>query len=158
MCGFCHEEGSELEDADPAHKMKGRSVLLGDNVRDQDFSWAEFSELGSSPPSIEAAKALDAMGPLPGYKVKTGDARGAYAQSLLRGAETWVTLPEIRWRKYWTKKFRRPVAKLIWALYGHADAGGFWEEHCEEKSCQLFFRALLRNGSVSFGTRKHDRC
>ena len=39
---------------------------------------------------MEAAKALDAMRSLPVYKVKTGDARGAYAQSLLRGAEESV--------------------------------------------------------------------
>ena len=65
--------------------MKGRSVLLGDNVKDQDLNWAEFCEPGSSPPSTEAAKALNAMGPLPGYKVKTGDARGAYTQSLRWG-------------------------------------------------------------------------
>ncbi len=58
--------------------MKGRAVLLGDNVRDQDFSWAELCELGSSPPSMEAARALDAMGSLLGRVVKTGDARGAY--------------------------------------------------------------------------------
>ena len=91
--------------------MKGRSVLLGDNVKDQDFNWAEFCELGSSPPSIEAAKALDAMGSLPGYKVKTGDARGAYTQSLLRGTETWATLPEHRWPKQWRHNpaARRPI-------------------------------------------------
>ena len=65
--------------------MKGRAVLLGDNVKDQDFNWAEFCELGSSPPSTEAAKALGAMGSLRGYVVKTGDARGAYTQTLLRG-------------------------------------------------------------------------
>ena len=50
--------------------MKGRAVLLGDNVRDQDFNWAELCDIGSSPPSMEAAKALDAMGSLPGYVVK----------------------------------------------------------------------------------------
>ena len=66
----CHEKGSELAVGDPNRKMKGRAVLLGDNVKDQDFSWAEFCELGSSPPSIEAAKALDAMGSMPGYLVK----------------------------------------------------------------------------------------
>jgi hypothetical protein len=64
----CPEKGSDLADGDPEKKMKGRSVLPGDNVRDQDFNWAEFCELGSSPPSIEAAKPLDA--------------RGAYTQSL----------------------------------------------------------------------------
>ena len=91
MCELCHEKGSELEIGDPERKMKGRSVLLGDNVKDHDFSWAEFCELSSSPPTIEAAKALDAMGSLPGYKVKTGDARGAYTQALLLGAESWAT-------------------------------------------------------------------
>ncbi len=65
--------------------MKGRAVLLGDNVRDQGFSWAELCELGSSPLSMEAAKSLDAMGSFSGYIVKTGDARGAYTQPLLKG-------------------------------------------------------------------------
>ena len=82
ICELCHEKGSELAGGDPEKKVKGRAVLLGDNVKDQDFSWAEFCELGSSPPSAEAAKALDAMGSLRGYIVKTGDARGAYTQSL----------------------------------------------------------------------------
>ena len=108
--------------------MKGRAVLLGDNVKDQDFNWAEFCEPGSSPPSTEAAT-------LRGYIAKTGDARGAYTQSLLRGADTWVAVPEHRWPTNWKKKFRRPVVQLILALYGHTDAGGFWEEHCEN---QLF--------------------
>ena len=99
-------KGSELEDGDPEIKMKGRSVLSGDKVKDQDFKWAEFCELGSSPPSMEAAKALDAMGSFLGYKVKTGDARGAYTQSLLRGADTWVALSENRWPKPWQISFR----------------------------------------------------
>ncbi len=86
ICELCHEKESELAGRDPGKKMKGRAVLLGDNVRDQDFNWAEFCELGSSPPSMEAAKALDAIwGSLPGYVVKTGDARGAYTQPLLKG-------------------------------------------------------------------------
>ena len=139
---LCHEKGSELEIGDPERKMKGRSVLLGDNVKDQDFSWAEFCELSSSPPTIEAAKALDAMGSLPGYRVKTGDARGAYTQALLLGAETWVALPENRWPKHWIGKFHRPVVRLILALYGHADAGGFWEAHCEEKLLSIGFTRL----------------
>ena len=105
FCEFCHEKGSELADGDPVKKMKGRAVLLGDNVRDQDFNWAEFCELGSSPPSMEAAKPLDAMGSFPGYVVETGDARGAYTQSLLKGVATWVTLPENRWPKHWIGKF-----------------------------------------------------
>ena len=79
---LCHEKGSELALDDPERKMKGRSVLLGDSIKDQDFSWAEYSELGSSPSSMDAAKALDAFGSFPGYTVKTGDAKGAYTQAL----------------------------------------------------------------------------
>ena len=76
ICKLCHERGSELENGDPYKKVNGRAVLLADNVGGQDFNWAGFCELGSSPPSTEAAKALDAMCSLPGCLVKTGDARG----------------------------------------------------------------------------------
>ena len=37
---------------------------------------------------------------------------------------------------------RRPVVKLVLALYGHADAGGFWEEHCEEALLSVGFERL----------------
>ncbi len=65
--------------------MKGRAVLLGDSAKDQDFNWAEICEPGSSPPSMEAAKALDAMGSLLGHVVKTGDAREALRSAIPEG-------------------------------------------------------------------------
>ena len=75
------------------------------------------------------------MGSLLGYKVKPGDARGAYTQSLLRGAGTWATLP------------RDSVAETLensygGQYYGHADAEGFWEEHCEDKLVSIGFKRL----------------
>ena len=66
---LCFEKGSELAPDDPNRKIKGRSVFLGNNVRDQDFNWAEYSEATSNPPTMEAAKVLDALGCLPGYSV-----------------------------------------------------------------------------------------
>ncbi len=99
------------------------------------------------------------MGGLPGYRVKTGDVRGVYTQPLLRGAEAWVTLTEKRWPKQWRDKFRKPVVRLILALYGHADAGGFWEEHCEEQLMSIGFKRLAEEWQgVGFGMRKQSRC
>ena len=91
---------------------------------------------------MEAAKSLDAMGSLPGYIVKTGDARGAYTQSLLEGVAMWVTLPENRWPKHWIGNLRNPVVLLVLALYGHADAGTFWEDHCGDKLMSVEYAKL----------------
>ena len=32
----------------------------------------------------------------------------------------------------WHGKYHDPVVRLVLALYGHPDAGGFWEQHCEK--------------------------
>ena len=61
------------------------------------------------------------------------DAVQAYIQATLRGTPCWIELPpeavpsECNWVKY-----RRPVVPLRKALYGHPDAGTFWEQHCDE--------------------------
>ena len=52
---LCHENGSELPKGDPNRKYKGRSVFWGNNLKDEAFSWAGFAELGSAPPTLEAA-------------------------------------------------------------------------------------------------------
>ena len=39
---ICVEKGSELPESDPGRKFKGRSVFQGNNVRDQNWNWAEF--------------------------------------------------------------------------------------------------------------------
>ena len=91
---------------------------------------------------MEAAKALDALGSLPGYVVKTGDARGAYTQSYFEGSTTWVALPENRRPKGWLKKYTNPSVPLILSLYGHPDAGGYWEKHSEEQIAVLGFQKV----------------
>ena len=90
---LCYEKGSELPEDDPERTAKGRAVFLGDNVKDQDFQFAVFEELGSAPPSIEAAKTLDAFSLLPGYEETQADGISAYTQSFLRGTPTYVALP-----------------------------------------------------------------
>ena len=55
---ICVEKGSELPQGDPLRKFKGRTVFQGNNVKDENNDTALFSELGSSPATMEAGKML----------------------------------------------------------------------------------------------------
>ena len=140
---ICVEKGSELPPNDPLRKFKGRTVFQGNNVRDENSDSALFSELGSSPATMEAGKALDAYGHAPGNECQQADGKQAYTQTTLKGAETWVRLPRDRWPKEWIGKYKDPVVRLYLALYGHPDSGGFWEQHCEKMLLQVGFRLVF---------------
>ena len=135
-------KGAELSKGHPDQKLKARSVFLGDNVKDQDFNYAVFEELGGAPPSIEAARALDALSLFSGYIQQMSDATSAYTQSFLKGPRTWVHLPKDRWPASWHGKYTDPVVPLDLALYGHPDAGGYWEEHCETMILECGFQRI----------------
>ena len=122
---ICVEKGSELPAGDPLRKFKGRTVFQGNNVRDENADAALFSELGSSPATMEAGKVLDAYGHAPGNGCQQADGKQAYTQTTLKGTETWVRLPRDRWPKEWVGKYEDPVVRLHLALYGHPDSGGF---------------------------------
>ena len=124
---ICSEKGSELPPGHPDRKMKGRIVFQGNNVKDQDGNYAIFAELSSCPVAMEASKVCDFYGCLKGHTVEQADARQAYVQSELGGTDTWVELPRELWPDAWAG-FRRPVCRLLMALYGHPDAGGYWEK------------------------------
>ena len=51
---ICVEKGSELPEGDKLRKFKGRTVFQGNNVKDENADVALFSELGSSPATMEA--------------------------------------------------------------------------------------------------------
>jgi hypothetical protein len=127
---ICVEKGSELPKGDPARKFKGRVVFQGNNVRDQNWEVAMFQDLSSCPATMEAGKACDFYGSLAGHVIQQSDAEQAYTQSKLGGDPTWVRLPREQWPESW-KGMRDPVCPLRLALYGHPDAGGYWEQHCE---------------------------
>jgi len=125
LFGICVEKGSELPEGHENRKMKYRIVFQGNNVKNQDWQAATFDDLGSSPASLEAARAADLYGCVPGQAIEMADAVQAYVQAALKGTETWVCLPpEWRTEKEW-KGFRRPVVRLRLALYGHPDAGTY---------------------------------
>ena len=130
---ICVEKNSELDISNPSRKYKGRVVFQGNKVFDQNWDVAMFNEMSSCPATMQAAKAADAYGLLPGHMVQQADAEQAYTQSFLGGTPTWVRLPKDHWPAKWRDQgWKDPVVPLIRALYGHPDAGGYWEKHCEK--------------------------
>ena len=141
--GICVEKHSQLPVGDPKRKFKGRGVLLGNQVKNQSFEAAMFQDLGNSPASFEASRWADFLGCHDGWDVQMADAVQAYIQATLRGTPCWIELPpeavpsECNWGKY-----RRPVVALGKALYGHPDAGTFWEQHCDESVRAVGFEPI----------------
>ena len=138
--GICVEKNYQLPAGSPSRKFKGRGVLLGNQVKNQFWEAAFFQDLGNSPATFEASRWADFYGCLPGHNVKLADAIQAYIQAKLTGPPCWVELPEDAWPDDVNfKKFRRPVVRLVKALYGHPDSGTMWEQHCDQKVRELDF-------------------
>ncbi|MFM7988537.1 MAG: hypothetical protein ACKPKO_55410, partial [Candidatus Fonsibacter sp.] len=81
-----------------------------------------------------AAKAVDLFGCIFGHCTEIVDAAQAYIQADMEGDPTWVCLPHEARPEWWRANFpnlRCPVRKLHKALYGHPDAGTYWEHKCD---------------------------
>jgi hypothetical protein len=126
-------------------------VFDGSDVRDQDKNIALFQELSSSPATMEAGKAADAYGMLPGHTIQQADAVQAYTQATLKGTKTYVSLPKEAWPDWWHDlPYDDPVCELRLALYGHPDSGGFWEKHCDDILVDIGFEKIDSWGSCYF--------
>ena len=87
---------------------------------------------------MEAGQAADFHGPMPGDATEQSDAEQAYTQAMHVGTPTWVRFPRDQWPASW-HGMKDPVCPLVSALYGHPDAGGHWERHCESKLSEAGF-------------------
>ena len=72
--GLIYEKNYQLKEDDPARKFKGRGVLLGDQVKDQNMEAALFQDLGNSPATFDASRWADYYGCLAGNDVQMADA------------------------------------------------------------------------------------
>ena len=88
---------------------------------------AVFEELSSAPAAMPAGKFADAYGCMPGHCLQTADGIQAYPQAKMDSpVKTWIRYPKHRIPDKW-KGIRDPVVEMTNALYGHPDAGGYWE-------------------------------
>ena len=99
--GFVVEKNTDLPQGDPRREFKGRVVFQGNKVKNQNWENAVFSDLGSSPSSMEAGRLVDSYGLRTDYSIEQSDATQAYAQAELRGRGTWILLPPDQWPASW---------------------------------------------------------
>jgi hypothetical protein len=78
---------------------------LGNQVVDESFQEAEMEGLGSAPPAMSDARAIQAASLAPGYKNTISDADSAYLQQwLLSLFATWAVTPQEYWPAEWHGK------------------------------------------------------
>ena len=83
---ICIEKNSELHIGQTSREFKGRAVLQGDRVVDQNWDVAMFQDLGSNPANMDASRAADCYGCMIGNGVELVDAEQAYIQVDPHGA------------------------------------------------------------------------
>ena len=59
---ICVVKEAEMDESDPRKIFKGRAVLDGSWVNNENYDVALFNNMGSSPASMQAGKAVDAFG------------------------------------------------------------------------------------------------
>ena len=143
---LCMLKGSELVDGNPLKKYKGRVVFRGNQVWTATCDRAVFEEANCNPADMLAAKTADAWSCMPGHSCQQADANSAYTQAPFVGeTDTYVRLPNNRWPQWWKDEYpdlKDPVCRLHKALYGHPDAGGFWERHCDQQLKECGFEII----------------
>ena len=110
VCPLCYQKGSELADGHPDKKYRARTVFLGNQVVDEYFQEAEMEGLGSAPPAMSDARAIQACALFPDYCHMISDADAAYLQTWLKALiDTWAVIPREFWPKEWIGKYVRAM-------------------------------------------------
>ncbi len=139
IADFCMEKGSELP----------KGGMHSANTKGQPLSWGITFEMNmsielSSPNSVPTLRQWKPPGLLTQWEVSTDIASGTATRKVLthnhislastRGSHC----PRIDGQNTGVVR-TSPLVPLILALYGHPDAGGRWEAHCEGEILALGF-------------------
>ena len=110
------------------YRWKGRVVFGGHQIKTGNDEWAVFTEGGSVPSTMTAARAAIAVSSVLRLRRHQTDCIQAYVQARLTGVKTFVSLPRAWWPSGWEGQFDDPVCELLYALYGHPKAGDMWHD------------------------------
>jgi hypothetical protein len=158
--GIVVEKHPELPHGHPERRFKGRLVFQGNEVRDENSHYAIFSDLSSSPATLEASKNVDAYGLFPGNALQKADGEQAYIQAPLGGisggVKTWARLPRDMWPDSF-KGLRDPVVPVHKAIYGHPQSGGTGRSTARQRSTKRD-GSMSQSGHPCTGTLSFDSC
>ena len=91
-----------------------------------------FNDIGNTPSTMAAARAAVACAAVDAeLSLLQSDCKRAYTQARFECHPTFVRLPKKWWPEHW-KRFKNPVCRLDFALYGHPKAGDIWGDRLEQ--------------------------
>ncbi len=102
-------------------------MLQGNQVKDENRDVALFQELGSKPATFEAGAACDAYGLFAGHDAQHAYVEQAYVQTRL-GVTFPLGLAAAKAPFEALVSLLLPIRPFVLDLYGHPDAGGYWEQ------------------------------
>ena len=108
---------------------------------------------------MPASKNCEAYGLIPGYFVEGVDAIQAYTQAPWDGVPTWVELAYEWWPESWKQRFTkedRPVALLLFNLYGHPQAGPRFERWADVQFRSIGYMPIENWRSCYFHPQKES--
>jgi hypothetical protein len=146
--GICSIKNSEMQEA--LQRWKGRFCFRTPTARDEGGALAIFQEMSSRPTTIVGMNVSVAYGAIRGNKTTVADAVKAYVQSDLKSLNpTYIEIPRYLLPPKW-RHMRRPVCRLIKALYGHPEAGAHWERHLKKIIVKMGGKAMPSHPSCFF--------
>ena len=108
-------------------------VLGGHDVRDSTGAAAIFSDIGNTPSTMAACRAAVACEAADAdLTLVQSDCQRAYTQAKFDGPPRFVRLPKKWWPEHWHGKFKKPVCRLDFPLYGHPKAGDILGDRLEQ--------------------------
>ena len=132
---------------------KGRFCYRAPTAWGEGGALAIYQEMSSRPTTVVAMNVSIAWGAIRGHKTSVADAVKAYVQADLKSKHpTYIEIPSYLCGSRW-RHIKRPVCRLLKALYGHPEAGAHWERRLAQIIKDMGGQACPSHPSCFFSPR-----